>query len=62
MTVIHSTWTTTLLIALPGLPALSVLSLALLRWVTGRRTEERQVSSIINIAFAGTALASAVLA
>ena len=62
MTVISSTWTTLLLVALPALPALAVLALGVMRWATGRRAEERVVGTIINAAFVGTALASALLA
>ncbi len=62
MTVLSSAWTTALLIALPGLPAAVVFVLAVLRWATGRRAEEKVVAILFGVAFAGVTLASAVLA
>ncbi len=62
MTIISSTWTTALLVALPALPFLAVLALGILRWATGKRAEERVVWAVLYAAFAGSALASALLA
>ncbi len=62
MTVISSTFTTSLLVAMPTLPFLAVLALGVLRWTTGKRPEERVVWAVLYAAFAGTALASALLA
>ena len=54
-------WTSALLLAIPGLPTLAVLSLGIARWGTGRRASERWVGSIIGSAFAASAVCSALL-
>ncbi len=62
MAVLSTPWTTALLVTLPALPAAAVAALAVLRWLTGRRSEEKRVSALFGIAFTGVTLASALLA
>ncbi len=55
-------WVALALLAVPGLPMLAVLVLAIARWVTGKRATERVVSSLAGFAFGTSTLASFALA
>ena len=57
-----SAWVGWILLSVPGLPTLSVLALAIARWVTGKRATERLVSSFASFTFGASTLTSLILA